>query len=303
MVEQPPCKRQVRGSTPLSGSEHMNYLMTTRILFLITISFNALLYILGYLRASILYDYVAYWPLTLLPAALHFFLYRSKVQEYIKVCTILLSTIFFITFPILHILLQPKFLPTYSVATEVNRVNQIEVSELDLRIDTKGSIEISSIEGKGYLLDAINLPGNIGFPEAIEIENVVPKIIVIREIDVDTLLKTKGWKIGLGNKNLWNLDIFSIDSTIHLENVNLNEVVISGTGLIYLDDQNIFDYFAVRGNFTIFVPENLSLLVEGNALVPDRWLEATIGYLSQTNQTYKVKIVVLSDSEVRFEDY
>ena len=216
---------------------------------------------------------------------------------------ILISIICFFTFPILHILFQPQFLPTYSVPTEINRVNQIEVSELDLRIDTKGSVEISSIEGKGYLLNIINLPGNIGFPEAIEVENVIPKKIVIREIEVETLLKTKGWKVELGDSNLWNLDIFSINSTIYLKNVNLKDAIISGTGTIYLDDQNIFDHFVVSGNFTIFVPESLSLLVEGNALVPDRWLEATIGYLSQTNQSYKVKIVVLSDSEVVFEDY
>ena len=53
----------------------------------------------------------------------------------------------------------------------------------------------------------------------------------------------------------------------------------------------------------VFVPKNLPLLVEGNATVPDGWIEATIGYLSQTNQSYKVKIVVLNDSEVTFKDY
>ena len=303
MVEQPPCKRQVRGSTPLSGSEYMNYLMTTRILFLIAISFNALLYIFGYLRASILYDYLAYWPFTFLPIVIHFFLYKKNIQEYIKAYMILISTICFFTFPFLHILFQPQFLPTYSVITEVNRINQIEVSELELKIDTKGSIEISSIEGKGYLLNVINLPGSIGFPEAIEVENIKPKTIVIREIEVDTLLKTKGWNVELGDDNLWNLDIFSINSAIYLENVNLKDAIISGTGSIYLDDENIFDHFVVSGNFTIFVPESLSLLVEGNALVPERWLQVTIGYLSQTNQSYEVKIVVLNDSEVRFEDY
>ena len=67
--------------------------------------------------------------------------------------------------------------------------------------------------------------------------------------------------------------------------------------------KNLFNSFTISGNFTVFVPKNLPLLVEGNATVPDRWIEATIGYLSQTNQSYKVKIVVLNDSEVTFEDY
>jgi hypothetical protein len=137
----------------------------------------------------------------------------------------------------------------------------------------------------------------------IEVENINPKVLFIREVDVDTLLKTKGWNLKIGDRNLWSLDIFSIDSKINLENVNLKTALISGTGEIYLDKESKFDSFVVSGNFTVFVPKSLPLLVEGNAIVPSEWLEATIGYLSQTNQSYSVKIIVLNDSEVRFEDY
>ena len=281
----------------------MNYLLTVRTVFFLTISLNIALYFFGYLRASVLYDYFAFWPITLLPLVVYYLIYKSQTRNSIKSATLSISIISYILFPILHLFIQPSFLPTYSIASKINRINEIRDFELNLTVDTRGAIEVSAIEGTGYLLDIINLPGTIGFPEAIEVENVNPKILFIRELDVDTLLKTKGWDLRIGDSNLWNLDIFSIDSRINLENVNLKTANISGTGEIYLDKDDSFDSFVVGGNFTIFVPKGLPLLVEGNAIVPNGWLEVTIGYLSQTNQSYSVKIVVLNDSEVRFEDY
>ena len=277
--------------------------MIVRTVFFLAIILNIALHFFGYLRAAVLYDYLAYWPFTLFLVFIHFLIDKSQIRDHIKSATLLLSTIPFIVFPILHILIQPSFLPTYSVETEINRINELEDYELSMIIDTRGSVEVSAIEGEGYLLDIINLPGSIGFPEVIEVENINPKVLFIREVDVDTLLKTKGWNLKIGDRNLWSLDIFSIDSKINLENVNLKTALISGTGEIYLDKESKFDSFVVSGNFTVFVPKSLPVLVEGNAIVPSEWLEATIGYLSQTNQSYSVKIIVLNDSEVRFEDY
>ena len=281
----------------------MNYLLTVRAVFFLTISLNIALYFFGYLRASVLYDYFAFWPITLLPLVVYYLIYKSQIRNSVKSATLSVSIISYILFPILHLFIQPSFLPTYSIESKINRINEIRDFELNLTVDTRGAIEVSATEGTGYLLDIINLPGTIGFPEAIEVENVIPKILFIRELDVDTLLKTKGWDLRIGDSNLWNLDIFSIDARINLENVNLKTANISGTGEIYLDKDDSFDSFVVGGNFTIFVPKGLPLLVEGNAIVPNGWLEVTIGYLSQTNQSYNVKIVVLNDSEVRFEDY
>ena len=107
----------------------------------------------------------------------------------------------------------------------------------------------------------------------------------------------------LGTNNLWDIDIFSIESKINLQDLDIRDVKIAGTGEIYLDQKNEFNSFTISGNYIVFVPKTLPLLVEGNATVPDGWIEATIGYLSQTNQSYKVKIVVLNDSEVTFKDY
>ena len=303
MVEQPPCKRQVRGSTPLSGSKFMSYALIIRILFLFSLLSNFILYFLGHLRQSVIYDYIAYWPFSLLPLFLYLLFYRSSLREAFKSVYLILPTIFFIIFPILHLSIKPSFLPTFSIPTEINRINEIDELGLSLIVDTRGSLEIDDVKGSGYLVDILNSPGSLGFPEVIETNIIKQKKLLIREMEVDSLLKTKGWKLYLGTKNSWDIDIFSIESKINLQDLDLRDVKISGTGQIYLDEKNLFNSFTISGNFTVFVPKNLPLLVEGNATVPDRWIEATIGYLSQTNQSYKVKIVVLNDSEVTFEDY
>ena len=300
MVEQPPCKRQVRGSTPLSGSKFMSYTLIGRIVFAVALALNLVLFSLGNLRQSIIYDYLAFWPISVFPLVIYLLLYKTKLRNQIKYFFLSIPTTILIAFPILHLTIKPSFLPTFSIHTEINRINEFEKFELSLYLDTKGSLEISSVGGTGYIVDVLNSPGSLGFPEAIEVEKVQPKTILIREIEVDSLLKTKGWKLNLGTDNLWNIDIFSIDSKINLQNLELGDINISGTGEIYLDEDKVFDSFTISGNFTIFVPEQLPLLVEGNATVPNEWIEATIGYLSQTNQSYKVKIVVLNDSEVIF---
>ena len=303
MVEQPPCKRQVRGSTPLSGSKFMSYKLNIRILFLFSLLSNFILYFLGFLRQSVIYDYVAFWPFTILPLFLYLLFYKSSLRETFKSFYLIVPTILFIIFPILHLSIQPPFLPTFSLSTEVNRINESHELELGLIVDMKGSLEINAIEGKGYRVDILNAPGSLGFPEAIETTITKQKKIYLREIEADSLLRTKGWKLHLGTNNLWDIDIFSIESKINLQDLDIRDVKIAGTGEIYLDQKNEFNSFTISGNYIVFVPKTLPLLVEGNATVPDGWIEATIGYLSQTNQSYKVKIVVLNDSEVTFKDY
>ncbi len=303
MVEQPPCKRQVRGSTPLSGSKFMSYKLIIRILFLFSLLSNFILYFLGFLRQSVIYDYIAYWPFSVIPLLLYLLLYKSSSMETFKSFCLIVPTILFITFPTLHLSIRPLYLPTFSVLTEVNRLNESDELELSLIADMRGSLEIDAIEGKGYRVDILNAPGSLGFPEAIETAITKQKKIYLREIEVDSLLRTKGWKLHLGTNNLWDIDIFSIESKINLQDLDIRDVKIAGTGEIYLDQTNEFNSFTISGNYIVFVPKNLPLLVEGNATVPDGWIEATIGYLSQTNQSYKVKIVVLNDSEVTFKDY
>tara|TARA_B100001123_G_C15001647_1_gene903797 strand:+ start:31 stop:888 length:858 start_codon:yes stop_codon:yes gene_type:complete len=281
----------------------MNYIKTLRVILFLALGINFLMFSFGYLRASIVYDYIAFWPISFLPLAIHFIAVQNDKRLYgLKFYSLIFSLFVFVFFPFLH-LFKASFLPTYSIATEVNRLNQIKEKDLIFSLDTQGAVLLTSITGKGYVLDIINRPGTIGFPESIEVEIIEPKQILIREVNVDSLLKVAGWEVKLGDQNLWNINIFSLGSILNFQNINLNNVSLSGTGEIYLDETHEFNDFVLNGDFTVYVPSNLPLLVEGSAEVPDDWIEATIGYLSKTNQTYKVKIKVLNNSEVTFEDY
>ena len=58
----------------------------------------------------------------------------------------------------------------------------------------------------------------------------------------------------------------------------------------------------ISGNFNIYVDSSLPIAVVGQAEVPAGWINATIGYLNQTNENYKFKVIVEEGSNVVFQD-
>ena len=48
--------------------------------------------------------------------------------------------------------------------------------------------------------------------------------------------------------------------------------------------------------------KDLPIVVKGNAEVPASWLNATVGYLNQFDETYKLEIEIIEGSEVIFKD-
>ena len=68
--------------------------------------------------------------------------------------------------------------------------------------------------------------------------------------------------------------------------------------ILFLDSGDIF----ISGNFNIYVDPSLPIAVVGQAEVPAGWINATIGYLNQTNENYKFKVIVEEGSNVVFQD-
>ena len=101
---------------------------------------------------------------------------------------------------------------------------------------------------------------------------------------------------------MWNLNILSFGSIINLDDTNLVTTEIIGTGEINLGEKLNSGDILISGNFNIYVDSNLSLVVVGNADVPAGWINATIGYLNQTNENYKFKVIVAEGSNVVFQD-
>ena len=46
----------------------------------------------------------------------------------------------------------------------------------------------------------------------------------------------------------------------------------------------------------------MPIVVIGSAEVPAEWIDATIGYLNQTNENYKFKVIVEEGSNVVFQN-
>ena len=106
----------------------------------------------------------------------------------------------------------------------------------------------------------------------------------------------------LGNQIFWNLYIMSFGSNINLNNTNLINTEIIGTGDINMGKNLNSGAILISGNFNIYVDTSLPIVVIGSAEVPAGWIDATIGYLNQTNENYKFKVIVEEGSNVVFQN-
>ena len=277
----------------------IKYLNSFKILLFSLVAVQISLYFFGHLRPSIIYDYIDFFPFTIFPTIIYFYLNFKKITNrfyfYLSIYLIFIA----LFFPIAQIF-NANFLTTYSFPSYLENKELSEDSEYLLAIDTNGRLNLDTFNGAGYTADIIDKPGRIGYPEAVETLVGEPKAVLFREIQTSSLLKVEGWKINIGNKNIWNLNLLSFNSDIYLDNIKLKESKIAGTGKIYLGKDLDLEVLKVNGNFDIKVSNTLPIVVVGNVNVPPTWIDATIGYLNQAEKVYKLKIVVEEGSEVRF---
>ena len=278
-----------------------NYLKTFRNIFYFVLAIQASLILFGILRPSIIYDYLDNWPLSILPILVLIFnkiyISNARFDNYIFTFLIVVYSIF----PAV-LLSNQEILTTNTYSSGFKNDNFQSDIVYSLNIDIDGSVNLNSYQGSGYIIDIQNRPGNIGFPEVIESNIGNPRIIQFREIETDRLLQVKGWDLQLGNQTFWNLNILSFGSNINLNDTYLITTEIIGTGEITLGEKlNSGDIF-ISGNFNIYVDSSLPIAVVGQAEVPAGWINATIGYLNQTNENYKFKVIVEEGSNVVFQD-
>ena len=256
---------------------------------------------MGYLRPSIIYDYLDYWPLTILPILLIVIFRNSKFKEVVGNFVNIILIIIVIIFSFAH-MFDSRFLSTYQDESFFENSDLSDDFQYNLSIDIDGTLDLSSFNGLGYSVDIIDRPGKVGYPESIETLVGNPRAVIFREIETSSLFKVKGWDIRLGERNLWELDIFSIDSTIYLDNLNLLPSKLSGTGDIFLGDNLKIKNLIISGNYEITVSDNLSILIIGQAETPSNWLEATVGILNLPEKTYSLVIEIIDGSQVLFKD-
>ena len=278
-----------------------NYLKTFRNIFYFVLAIQASLILFGILRPSIIYDYLDNWPLSIFPILVLIFnkiyIGNARFDNYIFTFLIVVYSIF----PAV-LLSNQEILTTNTYSSGFKSDNFQNDIVYSLNIDIDGSVNLNSYQGSGYIIDIQNRPGTIGFPEVIESNIGNPRLIQFREIETDRLLQVQGWDLQLGNQTLWNLNILSFGSNINLNDTYLITTEIIGTGDISLGEKlNSGDIF-ISGNFNIYVDPSLPIAVVGQAEVPAGWINATIGYLNQTNENYKFKVIVEEGSNVVFQD-
>ena len=278
-----------------------NYQTTFRNIFYFIIAIQVSLFLFGYLRPSIIYDYLDNWPLSIMPVALLLINRNYFKNELLNNYLFGILIIIFTTFPIV-LMTGANVLTTNSFDAEFKNFQLSAEVDYVMTIDTEGSIILDFFEGSGYKVDILNRPGKTGFPEALQANLGNPQPIRLREVSTDRLLQVSGWKLDLGNKTNWELDILSFDSNYYLDSPNLGQSKFIGTGEIFLGPSLSSGDIVINGIFNISVDRKLPIVVIGNADVPANWINATIGYLNQTNGSYILKVIVEDGSTVVFEE-
>ena len=279
----------------------VKYENSLKILLFSIIAVQIALYFFEILRPSIIYDYIDYFPFTIIPLSIYLFLIYKKINSRLYIYLSTYLTVLFIFFPIAN-MLKADFLTTYSFPSFIENRNLDRDSNYLLIIDIDGVINLNTFNEAGYTADIINRPGEIGYPEAVETLIGEPRAVLIRELETSSLLKISGWDINLGNKNTWKLDLVSFDSDLNLDDIKLENSEISGTGNIYLGKELELKELKINGNFDIKVSKDLPIVVVGKVETPASWISATIGYLNQADEVYKLKVFVEDGSNVNFYD-
>ena len=278
-----------------------NYQTTFRNIFYFVIAIQVSLFLFGYLRPSIIYDYLDNWPLSIFPIIILFINRNYYKNELLNNYLFGFLIIIFSTFPIV-IMTGANVLTTNSFDAEFQNIELSEDVDYVMTIDMEGSVNLGFFEGSGYKVDILNQPGKTGFPEALQANLGNPQPIRLREVSTDRLLQVSGWKLDLGNKTNWALDILSFDSNYYLDSPNLSKARLIGTGEIFLGPSLSSGDIVINGIFNITVDRKLPIVVIGNADIPANWINATIGYLNQTNGSYNLKVIVEDGSTVVFEE-
>ena len=278
-----------------------NYQTTFRNIFYFIIAIQVSLFLFGYLRPSIIYDYLDNWPISILPLIIVFINRKYYKNELLNNYLFGFLIIIFSTFPIV-VMSGVNVLTTNSFDAEFENIELNEDIDYLMTIDMEGSVNLGFFEGSGYKVDILNQPGKTGFPEALQANLGNPQPIRLREVSTDRLLQVSGWKLDLGNKTNWALDILSFDSNYYLDSPNLSKARLIGTGEIFLGPSLSSGDIVINGIFNVTVDRKLPIVVIGNADVPANWINATIGYLNQTNGSYNLKVIVEDGSTVIFEE-
>jgi len=279
-----------------------NYQTTFRNIFYFIIAFQVSLFLFGYLRPSIIYDYLDNWPISILPIGLLFINRSYFKNELLNNYLFGILIIIFSVFPIV-IMTGANVLTTNTFDAEFQNFQLNEEVDYEITIDIEGSVNLDFFEGNGYKVNILNQPGKTGFPEALQANLGNPQPIRLREVPTDRLLQVSGWKLDLGNKTNWTIDILSFDSNYYLDSPNLSKAKMIGTGEIFLGPSLSSVDVVINGIFKVTVDPELPIVVIGKADVPANWINATIGYLNQTNGgSYNLKVVVEDGSTVVFEE-
>ena len=164
-------------------------LFKSSIIFLIAL--QVAFYFFGQLRPSIIYDYLDFFPFTIVPIVIYIFFLRKNIESTFSRVLSIYTIVILILFPVGH-LLKFNWLTTYTINPSYENLDLQNSENYIVSIDIDGAVILDTFEGEGYKVDIINKPGETGYPETIETLIGDPRALIFREIDTDRLFQIKG---------------------------------------------------------------------------------------------------------------
>ena len=103
-------------------------------------------YFFGQLRPSIVYDYLDFFPFTIVPIVIYLYLIRKNIEStFSRVLSIYIASIL-ILFPIGH-LLKINWLTTYTINPSYENLDLQDAENYIVSIDIDGSVILDTFEG------------------------------------------------------------------------------------------------------------------------------------------------------------
>ena len=149
-----------------------------------------------------------------------------------------------------------------------------------LTVRSPGALEVGVKDrGSLYRVGFLRRGGPVGIPAAEEVTSPLGLTVTIADAGSTNWFRYAGWALDLAAGPRWNLSLEGVVAG-DLTGLDLGSVSLNGTGALRLGATDHATPVAVRGDFSLLIPDDVAARVVGGAAVPAGWLATPDGFRS-----------------------
>lgn len=235
----------------------------------------------GLFSRSIIYDFLAWWPVWLLLALLSW-LARGKRIKAIKLSGV-------VPFAVLGVLVLFtagywygwQVMPSAGIRLVGPPGDSADVAALAARIE--GDLLVGPADSSFlYEVSPLRKGGEVGGPGATEQVQGLAFAVSIEPVPDPGLYRFNGWELALARNTTWALTLSGVVDA-NLSGFRLSELKLLGSGTVALGGTSESTPATVDGDYELSIPTGVPVRVIGDATVPEGWEETAQGSRSPTS--------------------